>query len=271
MPVAAKIATLVWDQNNESEVAGYNVYYKNNSPDFPFNGTNLSEGPSPIIVDGSANTSLSLNLPEDGNVYYFTASAIDYNGYESSFSNIVASEWIPSLHAPINNALTGTVVTFEWDQPPKNYKPSTSIVSFKLVYGTDPNIDANAMAASVTNSSSSNRAQVQLSLAVSLAILLSYLIAVRYGFVKRIRHSVCVGIGIGILVLQACFGCGGGDVGGDDGEISLSTNIISDIYDTEYQIVDLQPDTRYYWKVVAVDNFGKRIVSLTQGFTTFGN
>lgn len=267
MPVAAESATLTWDQNTEPEVVGYKIYYQTNAPDFPFNGTNLLEGPSPIIVDGSANTSLLINLPEDDNIYYFTATAFSDNWRESSFSNIIASEWIPSLLAPTNNALIGTVVTFEWAHPPTNYKPGTSILSFELYYGTDQNLDGSAMGVFTPNTFSTNWAQFKLSIAILLAILLSLLMAIRDGFVKRIWHPVCVGIGIGILVTQTC--CGGG--GGDDGEISLGTYVVTDINDTEYQVSDLQPDTRYYWKIVAVDNFGKHIVSLTHGFTTFCN
>jgi hypothetical protein len=170
MPVAAETATLTWDQNTEPEVVGYKIYYQTNAPDFPFNGTNLSEGPSPIIVDGLANTSLSINLPEDGNIYYFTATAFSENWRESSFSNIIASEWIPSLLAPINNAVIDTVATFVWEQPPESYS-----VSFDLFYGTDPNLDASAMATSAPNAFIPNWARFNLSLAVSLAILLSLL------------------------------------------------------------------------------------------------
>ena len=107
IPVSAQIATLVWDQNTEPEVVGYKIYYRTDTPTFPFNGTSLSEGASPIAVDGSANTSLPVDLPDDGKVYYFTATAVTDAGIESSVSNIIASEWIPYLLA-LTTILTST-------------------------------------------------------------------------------------------------------------------------------------------------------------------
>jgi hypothetical protein len=49
------------------------------------------------------------------------------------------------------------------------------------------------------------------------------------------------------------------------------TEVVPDIYGTEYQITDLQPDTQYYWKIVAVDNWGNTYESITQEFTTISN
>jgi hypothetical protein len=292
MPVAAETATLIWDQNTEPEVVGYKIYYQINAPDFPFNGTSLSEGPSPIIVDGSANTSLSINLPEDGNIYYFTATAFNDNWRESLFSNIIASEWIPSLLAPINNAVIDTVATFVWEQPPESYS-----VSFDLFYGTDPNLDDSALSVTAPVTFNSNWPQFKLNIALPLAILFSLLILIRSGSAKHAWRPVRVGLCIGIFALQASCGGGGGDdtsipstsipstsipdtsvpdtsVPGDaepDLTAPLFTNVVTDIYDTEYQVTDLQPDTQYYWKIVAVDNWGNPYESLTQKFTTLGN
>jgi hypothetical protein len=268
MPVSAKTATLIWDPSPSFGTAGYNIYYRTYTPTFPFKGTSLSEGASPVVVNGSAVTSLVIELPEDGDIYYFTATAFNYNGLESRFSNIVASEWIPILLAPINNAIVDTVVTFKWDRPPTNYKPSTSIVSFDLLYGTNPNSDDSAMAVSAPKTFDPKWAQFKLSIVLPLAVLLFLLMAIRHGFVKRFWQPVCIGFCIGLFSMQAS--CGGGG-GSDDAEISAGTNIVTDIVATEYQITDLQADTRYYWKIVAIDNLGRHIVSLTQGFTTFGN
>jgi hypothetical protein len=49
---------------------------------------------------------------------------------------------------------------------------------------------------------------------------------------------------------------------------SLFTNVITDIYATEYEVTDLQPNTQYYWKIIAVDNWGVTYESITQNFTT---
>ena len=51
LPATAQLATLAWDQNTQPEVVGYRVYYQVDTPTFPFNGTTLTEGVSPIIVD----------------------------------------------------------------------------------------------------------------------------------------------------------------------------------------------------------------------------
>ena len=231
--------------------------------------------------DGPNSTSQTLNLPDDGSIYYFTITAVSDAGQESSFSNIVATEWIPLLLAPTNSAAVDSAVTFVWNQPPANFKPSTSIVSFDLIYGTDPNLDENAMAVTAPGTFNSNWPQFKFNVAVPLAILLFLLMAIRTGRVKRFWHPVRIGFCIGIFVLQAS--CGGG--GGGDSEIPstsvpdtiapapspLFTDVVTDINSTEYQITDLQPNTQYYWKVVAVDNWGITYESIVQRFTTVGN
>ena len=296
IPAAAKTITLAWDPSPSPGIAGYNLYYQENTSAFPFNGTSLPEGASPILLDGPNSTSQTLNLPDDGSIYYFTITAVSDAGQESSFSNIVATEWIPLLLAPTNSAAVGTAASFVWNQPPVNFKPSTSIVSFDLIYGTDPNLDENAMAVVSPGTFNSNWPQFKFNVAVPLAILLFLLMAIRTGRVKRFWHPVRIGFCIGIFVLQAS--CGGG--GGGDSEIPstsvpdtsvpdtsvpdtsvpdtiapapspLFTDVVTDIYATEYQITDLQPNTQYYWKVVAVDNFGITYESIAQKFATLSH
>ena len=266
---SAKDATLVWDPNTEPEVVGYNIYYRTDTPTLPFNGTSLSEGASPIFVDGSANTALTLDLPEDGSIYYFTATAVSDTQIESSFSDTVASEWVPSLLAPPNNAVVNTAATFAWGLPPSSYT-----VSFDLLYSTDPNLGATTTASSAPGPFNFNGPQ---NIAIPLAILLSWPMIIIANRKKRMWQPIRVGLCLGIFVLQAS--CGGGGGGGGEAEVSpgpapptpdaiLFTNVVTDIYDTEYQITDLQPETQYYWKIVAVDNWGDRYESLTQSFTT---
>ena len=293
---SAQNVTLTWDQNIEPEVVGYNLYYRTDTPTFPFNGTSLLEGASPIVVDGLTNTSLPIDLPDDGNVYYFTVTAVTDAGIESSVSNIIASEWIPYLLAPNNNTATDTAVTFVWDLPPENYN-----VSFNLFYGTDKNLDTNAMSVTGHGTLNSNWPQFKLSIALLMALLLLMLMATRAGHTKRAWHPVRVGFCIGIFVLQAsCGGSGGG--GGDDTGVLVGTGIpgtsvpdtsvpdtsvpgtdapasaetlfvdvVTDINDTEYQLTELKPDTQYYWKIVAVDNWGNSYESLTKTFKTLSN
>lgn len=298
----AQTITLVWDQNLEPDVTGYKIYYRTDSPTLPFMGTTLTEGASPILVKGSATTALMLNLPEDGSLYYFTATAVNSSQIESAFSDIVASDWIPYLLAPTGNAAIGTTANFVWEQPPESYN-----VSFDLLYGTDPNLNDKSLATVAPVTFNFNWPELNLNLALPLAILLSLLMIARLGRTKRIWHSVRVGLCIGIFALQAS--CGGGGGGGDDtmaisdtstptastptastptastptastpttsplGETdynsadALFTNVVTDINDTEFQATNLQAETQYYWKIVAVDNWGNRYESLTQEFTT---
>ena len=51
----------------------------------------------------------------------------------------------------------------------------------------------------------------------------------------------------------------------------MFTDVIYDINSTEYEINDLLPNTQYYWKVIAVDNFGVTYESVTQSFRTLAD
>ena len=340
----AQTVTLVWDQNLEPDVTGYKIYYRTDSPTFPFMGTTLTEGASPILVKGSATTALTLNLPEDGSLYYFTATAVNSSQIESAFSDIVASDWVPYLLAPTGNAAIGTTANFVWEQPPATYN-----VSFDLLYGTDPNLNDKSLATVAPVTFNFNWPERNMSLVLPLAILLSLLMIARVGRTKRIWHTVRVGLCIGVFALQASCGGGGGGGGGDDMMVTsdastpttstpttstpttstpttstpttsipttsipttsipttsipttstpttstpttsipttsipttstpdqaenstagaLFTNVVTDINDTQFQVAGLQAETQYYWKIVAVDNWGNRYESLTQEFTT---
>ena len=80
MPVSAETVTLLWDPSPSFGIAGYNIYYRTNTPNFPFKGTSLSEGASPVVVNSSVPPSLVIDLPEDGDIYYFTVTAFNSNG-----------------------------------------------------------------------------------------------------------------------------------------------------------------------------------------------
>jgi hypothetical protein len=119
----------------------------------------------------------------------------------------------------------------------------------------------------------------KLNIAVPFAILLSLLTLISPGRAKRVWYPVCAGIFIGFFVLQASCGGGGGSVDdtgnspdtvAPDPSVPLITKVATDINDTEYQITDLQPKTQYYWKIIAVDNWGKLYESLPQRFITLG-
>jgi len=106
-----------WDPNSEADLAGYKIYYKQDSPDFPFNGIGADQGASPINVGNRTTTTLTGLDP--GLTYYFTVTAYNIDGYESYFSNIVTVfESIPptltispvtSPTSLTNQKLSGTV------------------------------------------------------------------------------------------------------------------------------------------------------------------
>ncbi len=70
----AASVTLAWDQSQETDVAGYRVYY----------GT--TSGHYTTMISVGNNTSGTITNLEPGRTYYFTATAYDYNGNESAFS-----------------------------------------------------------------------------------------------------------------------------------------------------------------------------------------
>ena len=86
--------TLKWDSSIESDIEGYKAYYKSGYSGHPYNGTEATEGDSPIII-----TLKELSNPEqpeytihdldDFETYYFVVTAYDIDGHESSYSNEV--------------------------------------------------------------------------------------------------------------------------------------------------------------------------------------
>ena len=81
--IQAAEATFVWSPNTEQNLAGYNIYYGFESGIYaePINVGN------PYIENNSVTATLS-GL-EEGNTYYFAATAYDINGFESNYSQEV--------------------------------------------------------------------------------------------------------------------------------------------------------------------------------------
>jgi len=86
-PCCAATVALSWDANTEPTLAGYRVYYKSGSSLLPFDGTEASEGISPIDVRSSTTATISGLDPDKS--YYFTVTAYDSLGVESDYSRIV--------------------------------------------------------------------------------------------------------------------------------------------------------------------------------------
>ncbi len=107
-PCCAATVTLSWDANTESDLAGYKVYYKSGTSTLPFNGTDALEGVSPIDVNSW--TTATISGLDPSKAYYFTVTAYDTSGAESTNSNIV---YVPiavtSGLAPIDTGIKGDI------------------------------------------------------------------------------------------------------------------------------------------------------------------
>lgn len=98
--VSAKTVNLAWDASTGPGVAGYKVYYAVGSSNQPFTGTGATQGASPIDV--GLNTTAILTGLADGDTHFFTVTAYNSSGVESSYSNIVSSA--PVVVTPVNRA-----------------------------------------------------------------------------------------------------------------------------------------------------------------------
>lgn len=75
---AAEI-TLAWDQNSEPDIAGYRIYYGEESRSYTH-----------VVDVGNYNSCVIADL-EDGITYYFAATAYNTSGYESDYSNEISN------------------------------------------------------------------------------------------------------------------------------------------------------------------------------------
>lgn len=256
--------TLEWDPNTEPDIAGYKIYYKAASPELPLDGTGAEEGPSP--VDVKENTRAVLKGLDDSKIYYFAVTAYNSAGYESSFSNIVASDWIPVQTTPQSDStVPGSAVQFTWTSPPPGLD-----VTYTLYYGTDPSLSAAAIVSpGGPPSSISPLSSPPVWLPGVVALLLTLSLAPRS---CRARSAVsCV---LCVLFLASCGGGGGGggtsertvgssDNGGNsggengDGSAGPFTRVVDVKGGTSFTATGLAGGT-YYWKVVADDGEKRR-------------
>jgi hypothetical protein len=90
--VTASEITLTWEAASGSDTAGYKIYYKSDSPAPPYDGTELAEGNSPILVPLSKlknpiNPEFTIHGLSKNNTYFFVVTAYDIYGIESGFSD----------------------------------------------------------------------------------------------------------------------------------------------------------------------------------------
>jgi hypothetical protein len=74
-------ATLTWEANHESNLAGYNVYHCNRLPCTPKTGSSL------LTTLGKDETSLHIGTPTE--IHYYFITAYNRGNHESSPSNVV--------------------------------------------------------------------------------------------------------------------------------------------------------------------------------------
>ncbi|BCR05259.1 hypothetical protein DESUT3_23280 [Desulfuromonas versatilis] len=274
--------TLAWDPNTEPNVAGYKLYYRSDAPDLPFDGAEADNGQSPSPIDVGNATTASVDLPDDGKIYYFAVTAYDTSGYESSYSNIVASDWVPGLLSPIGGELASTTrVTFSWTTPPAGYN-----VTCTLVYGTDPALPvAGSAVASPALPTFPGLPAAPLS---ALAGVMAFGIAgLNLARTRRVRQWLALAMLVAGFGFAAA-GCGGGGGGGGGGELPPITDggdplpdpgqdpvdglgdtvVVSGLTSDYHDAFDLAPGKTYYWKIIAEDDQGTVFTSVTENFVT---
>ena len=92
--------TLQWDANVESDLLGYNIYYKAGSSGPPYNGSGALEGESPIEVNADDVTignvsEFALTGLDNTQTYYFAVTAYNEGGFESGYSNEICFNYLP--------------------------------------------------------------------------------------------------------------------------------------------------------------------------------
>ncbi len=81
--------TLVWDLNNEADLAGYKIHYGNSSGNYHTN------------IDVFYQTSYTISGLVDGMDYYIAATAYDTSGNESGYSSELFHTVANSNQAPV--------------------------------------------------------------------------------------------------------------------------------------------------------------------------
>jgi len=83
--------TLRWDANIETDLAGYNLYYKVGTPDSPYNNT---ENILLNILNDVNNPEFTITDLDDTYIYFLVLTAYDLEGNESGYSNEVHTFYV---------------------------------------------------------------------------------------------------------------------------------------------------------------------------------
>ena len=79
--VYGREVTLQWDANSEPDLEYYKAYWGLESGTY----TNMKQ-------TRGLETSISIQIPDNGKIYYFAVTAVDESGLESDFSNEVSTK-----------------------------------------------------------------------------------------------------------------------------------------------------------------------------------
>ena len=94
--------TVRWDANTETDLAGYNLYYKSDTPGSPYEGTGAVQGSSPVNIPLTTvgfdllNPEFTLTDLDAAYIYFLVLTAYDDVGNESGYSNEVQTFYISS-------------------------------------------------------------------------------------------------------------------------------------------------------------------------------
>ncbi|MEZ4600306.1 MAG: fibronectin type III domain-containing protein [Syntrophotaleaceae bacterium] len=262
----AKDITLSWDPSPSSGVVGYKLYYQADSATLPMTGTDAAEGSSPIDV-GNATTFTLTGLSE-WSIYYFRTTAYDSQGNESEFSNLVASEWIPAPLSPANNSIVSSPARLTWTSPPAELN-----LTFTVYYGTDPSLrESSTVVAGGPNPGSGLPPQ-----GILMAILICMIGMTLQQLLSSTGRKRLAGLALCSTLAMTMVGCGGGGGGGgDDGAVDTTpttsvsptnnTVVVPELTGSSHTTGNLESGRTYYWKVVAVDEYGQEFESQTSSF-----
>jgi len=162
----------------------------------------------------------------------------------------------PNLAEPANGA-TGmpTALTLKWEI---STDADGDKVTYRLYIGTDPGF-ANVSPKILASASDDNNSAMAMRYSIGIIGLLG-MIAIGRLSSNRKKMGLLI---IGIIMVTGFIFTSCGSSGGGDGNNNGSDNKSYESY-----TINLQPDTTYYWKVVADDGKGGVTESDTHSFTT---
>ena len=125
---------LTWEAINLDDLAGYKVYYDTDSEEHPYEGTEATEGKSP--VDVGKVTSYKLSGLKPGTKYYIAITAYDTQGNEGWYGEVVTIETAegelkPPLPPELSSPDDGVVINIDTKNVVFKWAASEDVTSMK--------------------------------------------------------------------------------------------------------------------------------------------